>query len=120
MTITVGGCRNFFDKEIVFSYLDEVLSDAPLDKTVILSGHCSGVDELAELYAKERGCELMLYPADWKRYGRGAGPIRNKQMVEKSDWVIAFWDGHSPGTASLIFHAQKMKKKVFIKTILKK
>ncbi len=117
MTITVGGCRNFFDKEIVFSYLDQVLGPYTKNEIVILSGHCSGVDQLAELYAKERGCELLLFPADWKRYGRGAGPIRNKQMVEKSDWVIAFWDQTSRGTASLISYAQKLNKKVFIKNI---
>ena len=46
-------------------------------------------------------------PADWQRYGRGAGPIRNKQIVESADLVIAFWDGKSNGTRSALAHAER-------------
>ena len=44
----------------------------------------------------------LLYPADWERHGRAAGPIRNEEMAEVSDALIAFWDGKSRGTKSMI------------------
>jgi hypothetical protein len=50
----------------------------------------------------------MPFPADWGTFGKRAGPIRNKQMLEegKPDLVIAFWDGNSPGTKNMIDQAQ--------------
>jgi hypothetical protein len=52
------------------------------------------------------GLEYMEYAADWNKYGRGTGPIRNKLIVEHSDAMIAFWDGISDGTHSSIRHAE--------------
>ena len=108
MKVTVGGCRDYAEKEEIFRVLDEALAPFSPKDTVILSGHCSGVDRVAERYAEERGLGLRIVPADWRRYGRGAGPVRNRQMVEESDLVIAFWDGRSKGTASLIAAAEKL------------
>ena len=49
----------------------------------------------------------LLYPADWERHGRAAGPIRNEEMAEVSDALIAFWDGKSRGTKSMIEIARR-------------
>lgn len=115
MKIVVGGCRDFFDYSVVSHNLDELLKDYDSnDPIVLLSGHCSGVDQLTERYAKERCHSLMLFPAEWDRYGRAAGPIRNQAMVKMSDQVIAFWDGKSRGTASLIRYAQKLGKPITV------
>jgi len=49
----------------------------------------------------------LLYPADWNRHGRAAGPIRNEKMAEVSDALIAFLDGKSRGTRSMIEIARR-------------
>lgn len=72
---------------------------------------------MAEKYAVEMGYEIETYPADWKKYGRAAGPKRNKEMVENSNAVVAFWDGNSRGTKSLVEYAKKKNVSVFIKYI---
>lgn len=78
-------------------YLSKIRNEYDL---VILSGHCSGTDLMAERYAKENGFDLEVYPADWS-IGRKAGPSRNKKMVDVADFAIAFYSGGA-GTRSLI------------------
>ena len=70
----------------------------------IVSGGCSGTDILAERYAHSNGYSLQVFPADWSRYGKRAGYVRNREMhayisTFPERGVIAFWDGHSKGTA---------------------
>jgi predicted Rossmann fold nucleotide-binding protein DprA/Smf involved in DNA uptake len=100
--IAVIGSRDFED----YGRLESVLE--PHLPAVLLSGGAKGADALAERLAGERGLTIDVIPADWRRYGRGAGPIRNKQIVESADLVIAFWDGKSRGTRSALSHAEKM------------
>ena len=69
-------------------------------------------------YAEENGFKVEKYPADWEKYGKSAGPRRNKQMAEISDYVICFWDEKSKGTKSMIDYAIKYNKPIKIKKIL--
>lgn len=106
--IAVIGSRDFTD----FSLLKDVLdAHGPMQ---LVSGGAKGADALAELYAKQNGLEVQLFKPDWKMFGRGAGVIRNRQIVESSDYVIAFWDGKSRGTKSSIDYARKQNKMVYI------
>jgi len=61
----------------------------------IISGGAPGVDTMASRYARDNGLKLYEFPADWKKYGRAAGPIRNQQMIDEGspDLVIAFPGG---------------------------
>ena len=53
--------------------------------------------------------KVTRYLADWKRYGSGAGPIRNDKMLAlKPDLVLAFWNGYSRGTLHTIKGARKL------------
>lgn len=82
-----------------------------------MSGGCSGADKIGEQYAHENNFQIEYYHADWKTYGKSAGPKRNKQMAEKCDYVICFWDGKSAGTKSMINFAQQLNKLIKIKKI---
>lgn len=75
--------------------------------TEIVSGGASGVDTFAQMIAKEYGFPLKVMNADWDKYGRKAGYIRNSEMAEYADALIAIWDGKSPGTKMMIDIAQK-------------
>ena len=77
------------------------------------------LDEHIERYAKENSLPFELFEADWKRYGKSAGPKRNEQMVQVADYVIAFWDFHSRGTKSLIEFTKQYNKPLRIKDIRK-
>ena len=115
MKIVVGGCRNFHDQEVVFRCLSDFLKEYPEEgEFIFLSGHCAGVDQLAEQFAVQNNHPCILFPAEWSKYGRAAGPIRNQKMVDEANYVLAFWDGSSRGTASLIRYAQQCGKPVRI------
>ena len=117
VSVVIGGYRNFEKYEIFKSFVDSCLVELDLKEITIHSGHCKGVDLMGEQYAKEKGLLLEVYPAEWKKYGKAAGPIRNKQMVEKADIVIAFVCERAKGTKNLIAQAKKLDKKVFVKEI---
>ena len=76
----------------------------------IVSGGAIGVDTCAREYAQCNGIILTEFFPDYKRYGRGAPLVRNKQIVDYADKIIVFWDGASKGTHSVIKYAEKVGK----------
>ena len=83
----------------------------------IIHGGASGADNLAGEAAKELGFEVEVYPADWKTYGKSAGPIRNRQMInQRPDLVWAFHDNlrDSKGTKDMVRVARQLGYKVTI------
>jgi predicted Rossmann fold nucleotide-binding protein DprA/Smf involved in DNA uptake len=81
---------------------------------VIISGGAKGADTLAEKFADEFGIPKLIYPADWDNLGKKAGFIRNKQIIDSCEAVVAFWDGKSKGTKHSIELAEKQGKPVKI------
>ena len=119
--VVIAGCRDYDNyveaKEYIDYYLSKVKNE---NEIIIISGGAKGADALGERYAKENGFKIEKYLADWPRYGRSAGPKRNKQMAEKCDFVICFWDGQSRGTKSMISYAKEFGKPIKIKIVQKK
>lgn len=76
----------------------------------IVSGGAKGIDKCAEIFAVERRLKLTVFLPDYQRYGRGAPIVRNKQIVDYADFVLAFWDGISRGTKSVIDYCKKSGK----------
>lgn len=103
--IIVAGSRDFADKERLYKALDSHLAYIN-DGVEIVSGHCRGADILGEQYAREHNIPLIVFPADWDKYGKRAGYIRNKQMAEyaseENGVLIAFPIGESRGTKMMI------------------
>ncbi len=105
--VVIAGSRHYSDYEFFRQKVDLSLSRIRNEyNLIILSGHCSGVDLMAERYAEDNGFQVEIYPAEWSRYGRGAGPKRNKAMIDNADYAIAFSSG-GKGTKSLIELAHK-------------
>lgn len=102
MKVIVCGGRDYQDRERVFSTLDEIHAETPI--TMLIQGGAKGADDLAfrwGMHVKGGHMELLTVHAEWEKYGRRAGPIRNAQMLEeKPDLVIAFPGGR--GTANMI------------------
>ncbi len=113
--VIIAGGRHFSDYELLAEKCDYFLQEKRLThEVIIVSGHASGADTLGEIYAQERGLTCEQHPADWKKNGRAAGPIRNAEMAACADALIAFWDGSSKGTASMINLAKKKGLKVAV------
>lgn len=101
MRVLVCGGRNYRDRDLVFRTLDSLVSISTL-----IHGNASGADWFASRWARARGVPQELYPANWRRYGLAAGPIRNQQMLEEGrpDLVVAFPGGK--GTFSMVDKAE--------------
>lgn len=100
MRFVVFGGRNYSNRELVFKTLDNLLKKH--GKFVVVSGAASGADTLAADWARARSKYVRLeeYPAEWKKYGRAAGPIRNREMANAAiDMGICFEGGR--GTAHM-------------------
>lgn len=82
--------------------------------TEVVSGGASGVDRLSERWAKDHKIPIEVIRADWSRFGKNAGPIRNAQIIENAQAMIAVWDGLSRGTADSIARAEAKRIDTFV------
>ena len=110
MKIIIAGGREYADYDNVKKVCDHMLQNQ--EDIEIVSGKADGADYLGEQYAKEKGYKVTEFPADWDKHKNAAGPIRNGQMADYADALIAFWDGKSRGTANMIKQATKKGLKV--------
>lgn len=112
MKLAVVGSRTFCDElkleRVLESYRDRV--------TLLVSGGAKGADSLAESWAVRNGIPTRVFKPDWQKYGRAAGMIRNRDIIENCDECVAFWDGKSKGTQNSIFICEKLGKKTQIIT----
>ena len=91
MRVLVCGGRDFNDDERVYDELNRL--DAHGDVTAIIHGAAKGADSAAGRWARpQQHIEEIRFPADWKKHGKAAGPIRNNRMIAegKPDMVLAF------------------------------
>ena len=102
MKVAVIGSRKLIHVDIG-AYL-------PMNCDEIVSGGACGIDTLAETYANEHNIPLTVFLPEYEKFGRAAPIVRNKRIVEYADEVLAFWDGVSKGTLSVIKYAQKIEK----------
>ena len=91
MRVLIAGGRNFTDKDFLYKYMSKFLGEV----TVVISGTAKGADRLGEKWAIDNNIPVERYPANWSRYGSKAGPIRNREMLEKGkpDLVVVFKGG---------------------------
>lgn len=103
--VIVAGSRGFFDYDLMRRELDElfwVSSEFDDGDIKIISGMADGADSLAIRYADERKLTKILFPANWNKYHRVAGFLRNEDMLSVATHLVVFWDGKSSGTRHMI------------------
>ena len=112
--IIIAGTRTFSDYNLLRNAMIKEfgqLSVSEIAQMKIISGCCQGADQLGEEFAKKNTLVCIKFPADWKKYGKKAGPIRNeeraKYAAEEHGILMAFWDGKSRGTQNMIQTAEK-------------
>ena len=106
MRILVCGGRDYADQDTVFATLDNVVEIFG-EITGVIHGAAKGADSLAGKWANDRNIAELKYPADWAKYGKRAGYLRNQEMLDKGkpDFVVAFPGGR--GTAMMVDIATK-------------
>lgn len=112
--VIVAGGRDFSDFPLMCEYLDRMLVNIR-EQIQVVSGGAKGADKLGEKYAKLKGYDLVIFPANWDKEGKSAGYIRNLQMAEYADALVAFWDGKSKGTANMINLAKQKNLRTKVK-----
>lgn len=117
MKIIIAGGRDFKDYNKLCRSCDYMLQY--IKNIEIVSGCANGADKLGEKYANEKGFTLHKFPANWDKYGKSAGYIRNEEMAKFSDVLISFWDGKSKGTEHMINLAKKYNLKIKVFNYLK-
>lgn len=107
--VIIAGTRDFNDYDFLKKNVDYFLQGInPNNEEIeIVSGNARGADKLGERYAKEHNLPVKLFPANWDKYGKRAGYLRNQEMANYSDVLIAFWDEKSKGTKHMIDIAKK-------------
>ena len=98
MKVIIAGSRNFNN----YDFLQNKINELKLNITEIVCGEARGADLLGRQYGINNNIPVKSFPADWGKYGKSAGYIRNKEMAEYADYLIAFWDGNSKGTNNMI------------------
>lgn len=104
--VIIAGSRSFEDYTLLVERMDIILSRVK-DDIEIVCGMARGADTLGEQYAKFRGYKVRYFPANWDKHGKAAGYKRNEQMAQNADALVAFWDGKSRGTKSMIEIARR-------------
>jgi hypothetical protein len=110
MKIAVIGSRNFTDQVLLENELNTIKEKV----TMVISGGANGADKLAEKWALDNNIPLEVYKPDWKNYGRAAGVVRNKLIIESCDYCYAFFFFLSKGTLYSINHCKKVYKPIKI------
>lgn len=98
MRVAIVGSRTLIDKEEVFKIIKENLNK---DDTIV-SGGAKGIDTLAEQYAVENNIPVTIFKPNWELYGKVAGLIRNRTIVDNCDKIIAIKTISSKGTEHTI------------------
>lgn len=99
--IIIAGSRGFSDYEFLHCIMD--ISSFRFDGIdEVVSGGARGADLLGERWANEHDIPIRRFHAQWDKYGKRAGYLRNKEMAEYATHLVAFWDGKSKGTRHMI------------------
>ena len=107
MRVLVCGDREWADSETMLRRLQALEHD----EVVLIEGEARGADLMAKGMARHFGWKVLPFPANWDKYHRAAGPIRNQQMLVegKPDLVLAFHHDieHSKGTKDMVDRARR-------------
>ncbi len=113
MKVVIAGSRDIENYHLV----EEAVKRSNFDVTTILSGGARGVDRLGIAFAHDHRLQVQIFTPEWERLGSRAGMVRNQQMADAAEAVIAIWDGKSTGTRNMIELASKRGLPCFVRLV---
>lgn len=114
MKLIIAGSRTLGEDSSVISFAFQMFPQLAPYIEEIVSGCAKGIDRWGEEYASEQWIKVRGFPADWNTHGKKAGIIRNCQMGDYADALLAIWDGQSKGTKHMIDYMRSLDKPVYI------
>lgn len=106
MKLIIAGSRNFTD----YALVEKTIAKMNIEISEVVCGKARGADTVGEDWALAHQVPVKYFPAQWDLYGKAAGAIRNAEMAEYGDYLLAFWDGKSRGTKNMIETMKKLGK----------
>lgn len=110
MKAIIAGSRTIAD----YAEVERAVEASGINVTVVVSGGARGVDKMGERWAKEHRADVALFIPDWNRIGKKAALVRNGEMADYADALIAVWDGESRGTWHMIKVAKEKGLVVYV------
>jgi threonine/homoserine efflux transporter RhtA len=110
MKVIIAGSRTIED----YLMVEAAVAASGFEITEVVSGNARGVDRLGEQWAFQRGILITRFIPNWDLLGKKAGHIRNAQMGEYADALIALWDGKSSGTKNMIDYMRIKKAPIYV------
>jgi len=110
MRTIIAGSRDFTDPTLVHA----AIAASGFTITHVLSGGARGIDLAGEAWAAAHEVPVTVLPAEWDRFGKGAGYRRNEALAAQAEALIVCWDGRSPGTAHMVDIATRRGLQVFV------
>ena len=107
--VLIAGTRTFDDYELLKNELNKLKEELDLPISEVVSGKAKGADALGERWAKENNIKVIEFPAEWDKYGKKAGYLRNTEMGKYCDRGIIFTNG-SKGSEMMINIMKYFKK----------
>jgi len=103
--LVIAGSRGFDNYLLLCTEVSAYIKD--VENVKIVTGCARGVDYMATMYARAHSIAYEVHEADWTKYGKSAGPIRNREMAKKAHAGLIFWNGKSKGTRNMIEELRK-------------
>lgn len=113
MRVIIAGSRHYHNYEVV----ERAIVDSKFNITEIVWGGAPGVDQLGFDWGIKNGVTIKKFEADWEKYGKAAGPIRNTEMVGYGQALLLIWDGFSPGSRDIKKKAMMRKLPIYERII---
>ena len=106
MKVIIAGGRDFNNSQMV----EDTMNKLNFIVTEVVCGDAAGADTEGNLWGQRHGVPVKHFPAQWDTFGKVAGIIRNHEMGDYADYLVAFWDGKSRGTKDMIDYMRKIGK----------
>ena len=113
MKLIIAGSRTLGEDSSVIYVAFQKFSGLIDNVTEIVSGGAKGIDSAGEEYADEQWITVKHFPANWEKFNKSAGMVRNKEMAKYGDALLAIWDGNSRGTLNMINTMKQLNKPVY-------
>ena len=114
MKLIIAGSRHL---QIEDKVIQNLISELNIPVTEVICGGAKGIDKCGKEWAVKNNIKVRDFPALWKIYGRGAGPVRNKEMAKYADALLLIWDGKSRGSKNMKNEMEKIEKIVYSKIV---
>ena len=109
MKLIIAGSRHF---QLDYYDINGFIECFRLNPTEIVCGGCRGIDNAGKHWGTVFNRPVIQFDADWNRYNKAAGPIRNKEMAMYGDELLLIWDGVSKGSFNMLNEMKKFNKPI--------